>query len=455
MKIHDLIQRGGLSGIVAALVLCAGAPSVAQAQTITIQGGSTGCTWTNYTVDANRNHVFNCGSTTPQPGTIQFSTSSFAAQNTGATGNYVAVTRTGGTVGVLSGTVTVSSGSCTVNGGGAVSFPDGSNATQTVSVTTPGTPGSCGFSLAAGSNTTLGSPTTASMQVVDPTTPGAAGFASAAISAQEAGSAVSLGISRTGGGTQAPEVEVFVTLGTSSTAVVGTHYNVAGFLTLPGAGTCPSTGQQPGIIGCTKIPLGASSPSGAVTVTALANTGTTPTLQFGIGIVQPSTVTLGTNQNLTVNITEAPVQVENCTIADASTQLGGNPPLAVTSLASGQRIAYKIPHTLLDGKLVGAYQPSTGVSVSVSNQPCDFGPANTQSQSGCHINLPGNNPTQVLLRVSTVNGYMVCAKPAPTVDGSLYINFTWSGYTNYGQPVTNFCNNLGFTSCNFQFRRDS
>lgn len=142
-----------------------------------------------------------------------------------------------------------------------------------------------------------------------------------------------------------------------------------------------------------------------------------------------------------------------CPIVDAPAQLGGNPPIPPTVMAATQKVAYRIPHSMLDGKSVGAYQPSYGMSVAISNVPCDFGPG-TPTQTGCYINLAPLVNTQILVRVGTANGYMVCAKPAPDASGNLYVNFSWSVYPNYGKPLGNYCAEQGNISCSYQFRRD-
>jgi hypothetical protein len=456
MSKFEFTNGRALAGLTAMLALCAGLSHTAFAQTTTIQSNSPGCTTTSYNTDSNRIHSFVC--TQPQvPGTIQFTTNTFASQLTNSTGNYVSVSRTGGTLGALSGTVSATGGGCTVNGG-AVAFADGSSVAQQVSITTPGASGSCNFTLTPGAGTTAGSPTSATMQVVNPNSPGAVAFTSSGVTAVEGASAVAIGIARTGGGSQAPAVDVAVTA--SGSAVVGTNYTITGLVApgsaVPTGGNCPSSA---GVLGCASIGLGATVPATGVSLTAPVNEATppAPTLTFTMSIVNATTpaVTLGAQATLAVTINDPPPgPPPGCTVEDAHTQLGGNPPLPVTSLAANGMIAFRIAHTLLDGRFVGAYQPTTGISVSISNLPCDFGTPVTQSLSGCHINMPGNNPTQVLVRVSTANGYMTCAKPTPTAEGHLYVNLRWSGFTNFGQPITNFCTNAGFSSCNFQFRRD-
>jgi hypothetical protein len=451
MKIYELFKRGGLSGSVAALVLCFGLPQAVQAQSVTIQGGSSGCTWTNYTVDSNRNHTFNCGASTPQPGTIQFSQNTYTV-NTGGNLN-VTVTRVGGTVGILGGTVNITSGGCT--GGGAVTFADGSSTSQTVAITAPGAAGSCPITLTPNSGTNTGTPAGSTVMVVDPTTPGTVGFASGAITITEGGSAVSIGLQRAGGGSQAPAVDVSITL--AGTAVAGTHFNVAGLIapgaTIPTGGTCPNSA---GVLGCASIGLGAAAPATAVTVSGLANSAATPTLQFVMAnITGGSPVGSGTN-TVDVTIAEGTTVPANCTVVDAHEQLGGIPPITPTSLNATQNVAFRIRHDLLDNRMVGAFQPAYGMSVSVSNQPCDFGPG-VRTQQGCHINTFGLNNTQIQMRVGSANGQFMCAKPTQTPSGHLYVNFSWAVYSTYstGTPITNYCSAQGNSSCIFQFRRDS
>jgi hypothetical protein len=148
-----------------------------------------------------------------------------------------------------------------------------------------------------------------------------------------------------------------------------------------------------------------------------------------------------------------PVPPAGCVVLDAPTQLGGNPPISPTPSGATQVLAFKIAADLLDNKSVGAYQPSTGLTVAISNQPCDIGSGVTTNY-GCYNTLPPNNPTQVLIRVGATDGYLSCKKPPPN-NGYLYVNFAWTGYQNYGQPLTNFCIARGLATCYLQFRRDS
>lgn len=139
-----------------------------------------------------------------------------------------------------------------------------------------------------------------------------------------------------------------------------------------------------------------------------------------------------------------------CAITNAPTQLGGIPPIPATTMAATQVVAYRISAGALDGKGVGVFQPGAGMTVAISATPCDLGPTSL-STSGCYFNAPGNNPQQILLRVGAASGYMACKKPAGDV---LYVNLAFTGYPNYGQPLTNFCLAQGRTHCSFQFRRD-
>jgi hypothetical protein len=139
-----------------------------------------------------------------------------------------------------------------------------------------------------------------------------------------------------------------------------------------------------------------------------------------------------------------------CAVADAPSQLGGIPPIPSTVLGATQVIAYRIASADLNGKGVGVYQPSAGMTVAISATPCDLGPP-ALSTSGCYFNAPGNNPQQILLRVGQNSAYMTCKLPA---GDPLYVNLAFTGYTNYGQPLTNFCLAQGKTHCSFQFRRD-
>ena len=140
-----------------------------------------------------------------------------------------------------------------------------------------------------------------------------------------------------------------------------------------------------------------------------------------------------------------------CAITDAPSQLGGNPPIPPTVMAATQVIAYRIQAKDIANKGVGVYQPSVGMTVAISASPCDLGPA-TLSTSGCYFNAPGQGPSQVLVRVSSVNGYQTCKQPP---GDPLYVNVAFTGYSNYGQPLTNFCLAAGKTHCQFQYRRDS
>ena len=139
-----------------------------------------------------------------------------------------------------------------------------------------------------------------------------------------------------------------------------------------------------------------------------------------------------------------------CAITDAPSQLGGNPPIPPTVMAATQVIAYRIQAKDIANKGVGVYQPSVGMTVAISASPCDLGPA-TLSTSGCYFNAPGQGPSQVLVRVASVNGYQTCKQPP---GDPLYVNVAFTGYSNYGQPLTNFCIAAGKTHCQFQYRRD-
>lgn len=142
----------------------------------------------------------------------------------------------------------------------------------------------------------------------------------------------------------------------------------------------------------------------------------------------------------------------NCVVANAPTQLGGNPPIPPSSMGVDQPSAFRIAASLLDDRSVGAFQPTVGLSVSVSNQACDFGTAPTNA--GCYLNVSSISLNQRFIRVTATGGGGNCKKPQPTPDGYLYVNFRWAVYPSSNLPIGNYCEDLGFTSCTFQFRRD-
>ena len=149
-------------------------------------------------------------------------------------------------------------------------------------------------------------------------------------------------------------------------------------------------------------------------------------------------------------ITPPVIPPTDCDIRDAPAQLGGNPPIPPTVMAAAQKMAFRIQAKDIANKGVGVYQPSTSMTVAVSATPCDLGPPGA-STSGCYLTAAGVGPSQILLRVADVNGYLTCKQPP---GDPLYVNVAFTGYSNYGQPLTNFCIAAGKTHCQFQFRRD-
>jgi hypothetical protein len=198
--------------------------------------------------------------------------------------------------------------------------------------------------------------------------------------------------------------------------------------------------------------------SGSVAVTTgLAPPSCIPpqVLQGGVCVTPPPVCTPPAvwNGSACVNPTPPPA---GCIIVNAPTQVGGIPPITPTQMGANQQMAFRASAETLNNRSVGAFQPNWGMTVAVSNQPCDFGPAGLRTQTGCYATVAGQNNIQIQIRVGAVNGPFQCIKPAPNANGDLFVNFKWDVYGSYstGVPIRNYCTEQGNTVCAFQYRTD-
>lgn len=205
---------------------------LATAATVTLNGGTSPCTYSGSTVTAAGDFTFACtgGSS---PGVLALNLNGTATSLAPSTTTSFLVTRTGGTTGDATGTLNVVGTGCTVNPT-SVAFSNGTATSVTVTLTAAATaPESCVVNLTA-NVASLGSPnTTGTINIVDPNANVTFSFSSSTSTAFFNGSPVPITVTRTGGTAGAYDVPFSI----------GGTMTSAGNLLVGGGTLAPTTGK--------------------------------------------------------------------------------------------------------------------------------------------------------------------------------------------------------------------
>ena len=284
-----LNPRQWCAAVAATLGLAAGLMPIplATAATVTLNGGTTSCTYSGSTVTSAGDFTFNCtGGSSPGVLSLNLTGTATSLAPNGTT--TFAVSRTGQTAGSGTASVDVAvtgGGACALNAN-SVSFGDGSAIASPANITLTAGPNAattCTISLSNPSGATLGSPSTSgAINIVDPNAPVVFAFTTTTATTTFGGPAVGLTVTRTGGTAGAWDVP-FV--------IGGSLTNGQGSLVAGGGTLAPATAGGPPATGKITFPAG-SGASQSITYTPPGSVpaGVTAPADLGVQLLDPVAV---------------------------------------------------------------------------------------------------------------------------------------------------------------------